>query len=159
MLKYVSFVLGVIISCTIIYYLKNLEAIDCRCALNFKHNYILYFTSIALGISVVNVLFGETPFIRTTMLFILVPLIIATITNIVYTIQYINDVKENKCECSESFIREGMYILAIINACVWILLGTFLIPMLILYPVALYRLFTNKQFLNKLKKNRPNETL
>ena len=155
----VIFVLNVIIASTIIYYLKKLEEIDCRCALNFKHNYILYFTSIALFFGIVNALFGERKLLITTMTYIYIPFLIASIINIIYTIQYINDVKENKCECSESFIREGMYILAIINASVWVLLITLIIPMVILYPASLYKMVNNKKFLNKFKKGRLTESL
>ena len=40
----IAFVFNVVISSCIIYYLKRLETIGCKCALNFKHDYIFYFT-------------------------------------------------------------------------------------------------------------------
>ena len=38
------FLISVIVSSLILYYLKQLENIGCKCALNFKHDYIFYFT-------------------------------------------------------------------------------------------------------------------
>ena len=52
-----------------------------------------------------------------------------------------------------------MYILAIINASVWVLLITLIIPMVILYPASLYKMVNNKKFLNKFKKGRLTESL
>ena len=145
----VIFVLNVIIASTIIYYLKKLEEIDCRCALNFKHNYILYFTSIALFFGIVNALFGERKLLITTMTYIYIPFLIASIINIIYTIQYINDVKENKCECSESVFREGMYILAIIRLCVIVLLFILFFSLIFQDPTSFKKMVSNKAFWNK----------
>jgi hypothetical protein len=124
-------IVAVIISCTIIYYLKKLEEIDCRCALNFKHNYILYFTYFNLFFVVIKYLFFKKTAVTK---WVFIPILIAQITNTIFTIQYINDVKKNKCQCSESFIREGMYILAIISACAWVLIGFFLSYALTMSP-------------------------
>ena len=41
------------------------------------------------------------------------------LVNIVFTIQYVDEMQKINCDCSESVYRTMMYILAIINACVW----------------------------------------
>jgi hypothetical protein len=122
MLNYVLLVFNIIVFSFIIYYLKQLETIGCKCALNFKHDYIFYFTIISLCYSIINVLGGHISIVKIARLIVGIPLFIGGIINIIFTIQYINDLREKKCECSESIIREGMYILAIINLCTMILL-------------------------------------
>ena len=118
----ILFIINILIFSSIIYYLKRLETIGCNCALNFKREYILYFTYFLLLFSVMNYFFGTNPSYKLFSLYIFVPYVIALIVNIIYTIQYVNEMKRLNCDCSKSFYRELMYILAILNACVWILL-------------------------------------
>ena len=156
----VAFTFNVIISSCIIYYLKQLETIGCKCALNFKHDYIFYFTCINLFFATMNILIGFTTIYRMFMLIAFIPLLIAGIVNVVFTIQYVNEVKEKNCDCSKSFYRDMMYILAIINASVWILLFLILIPMILMYPALIKNLVTNKIFIKKYSKyGRPNNAL
>ncbi len=117
----ISLIIGCVISGLIIYYLKNLETIGCKCALNFKHHYILIFTSIALTIGVLNILFNSIHMFRMFMLIISIPYFIAAIVNMVFTIQYVDEMQKINCDCSESIYRTMMFILAIINASVWAL--------------------------------------
>jgi hypothetical protein len=155
-----AFVFNVIIASCIIYYLKRLETINCKCALNFKHQYIFYFTCINLFFALINFAFGTISIVRFVMLFVSIPLVIAAIINIVYTIQYVNELKKNDCACSESFYRELMYILAIINACAWIILILIIIPLAIQYPDVLKKTLNNKKFLKLYIKNgRPTNAL
>jgi hypothetical protein len=114
-----TLIIGCVISGLIIYYLKNLETIGCKCALNFKHQYIFIFTCIALLIGVLNILFRSIHMFKMFMLIISIPYFIAAIVNLVFTIQYVDEMKQINCNCSESVYRTMMYILAIINACVW----------------------------------------
>jgi hypothetical protein len=155
-----AFVFNVIVASCIIYYLKRLETISCKCALNFKHQYIFYFTCINLFFALINFAFGTVSIVRFIMLFVSIPLVIAAIINIVYTIQYVNELKNNDCACSESFYRELMYILAIINACAWIILILIIIPLAIQYPDVLKKTLNNKKFLKLYIKNgRPTNAL
>ena len=41
-MQYLSLIFGCLLSILIIYYLKNLETIGCKCALNYKRDYIFY---------------------------------------------------------------------------------------------------------------------
>ena len=81
------------------------------------------------------------------MLIIFIPYMIAAIMNLVFTIQYVDEMKKINCDCSESVFREMMYILAIINACVWAL--SILIIIFILKDIGAEN---NKKFINILWK-------
>jgi hypothetical protein len=154
------FIINVAILSSIIYYLKRLETIGCKCALNFKHHYIFYFTCFMLLFSVLNYGLIGVPAYRLFRLYIYVPYVIAAIINIIYTIQYVNEMKRLNCDCSKSFYRELMYILAILQACVWILLLLSFVAILVLYPQSLNILFRDKKFWKQyLKKSRQNNAL
>lgn len=117
--RLIGFLIGSIFSVLIIYYLKNLETIGCKCALNFKHHYIFIFTCIVLSLGLLNVFFSEFRMFKIIMAIIAIPYVIAAIVNLVFTIQYVDEMAKINCDCSESVFRTMMYILAIINACVW----------------------------------------
>jgi hypothetical protein len=156
----VAFTFNLIVSSLIIYYLNRLEKIGCKCALNFKRDYIFYFTCINLFFALMNVLIGTTIIYQTIMLVVFFPLVVAGIVNIVYTIQYVNEMKQLNCDCSESIYRELMFILAIVNACAYILVFLLFIPIIIMYPSLFKKIVTNKQFIKKYMKNgRPNNAL
>ena len=157
---FVIFIINVAILSSIIYYLKRLETIGCKCALNFKHDYILYFTCFMLLFSVLNYGLIGVPAYRLFRLYIYIPYVTALIFNIVYTIQYVNEMKRINCDCSKSFYRELMYILAILQASVWILLLLSFVAILVLYPQSLNILFRDKKFWKQyLKKSRQNNAL
>ena len=54
-------------------------------------------------------------------------LLIGGIINVVYTIQFVEDMKKKNCNCSKSVFREMMFILAILQAISWIFLIILLI--------------------------------
>lgn len=56
-------------------------------------------------------------------------LTVAAITNVVFTLMYVEELKKDNCECSESVFRTMMYILSIINA---VTLGLFLLLLLMM---------------------------
>jgi uncharacterized membrane-anchored protein len=55
-----------------------------------------------------------------------IPLIVllttAGITNVVFTLMYVEELKKDNCECSESVFRTMMYILSIIAVVTWVLI-------------------------------------
>ena len=149
MLKTFTFLLEISISLCIIYYLNQLDKIGCKCSLNYKHDYILYYTIFILLYAFLKYLGGQLSSFRMFQLIIFIPLMIAGIVNIVYTIQYVNDLKEKKCECSESVFREGMYILAIIRLCVIVLLFILFFSLIFQDPTSFKKMVSNKAFWNK----------
>jgi hypothetical protein len=48
---------------------------------------------------------------------------IAAIVNVAFTIEFVNDMKRENCACSDSVFKDIMYIIAIIQAVTWSILG------------------------------------
>ena len=42
--------------------------------------------------------------------------------NIIYTIEYVEDMKKQNCKCSESIVRDLMFIIAILQIFMWIII-------------------------------------
>jgi hypothetical protein len=149
-----SLSISIFFSILIIYYLKRLDTIKCNCSLNFKRNYILGFTSLSLLLTMSNLLFRNYKIFVNLMLIMYIPWVIASITNVIFTIKYISELKKNKCECSESVYREIMFILAIMNALVMGLSFFIILFVLIQIPelrsLKLYKKSYNKMIKTKI---------
>jgi len=123
MLKYLGPSVTLIVSGIIIYYLNHLTTIDCKCSLTFQRNYIFYYTIIVFIINLFTICFQDK--LKELALMILpisILLVIAGIINIIYTIEYVQDMKKQNCKCSESMIRDLMFIIVILQICVWAIL-------------------------------------
>lgn len=120
MLQYLGPSLTLIISGTILYYLNHLTTIDCKCSLTFQRNYIFYYTIVVFVINLLTICFQDKlKKLALVILPISILLVIAGIINIVYTIEYVQDMKKQNCKCSESMIRDLMFIIVILQICVW----------------------------------------
>jgi hypothetical protein len=108
----VIYFINLFIGGTIIYYLNHLEKIGCKCSLTFQRNYIYYYTICFFIINLLNLLFKKI-----TILPIQIILLLASIINIAYTIEYVEDMKKQNCKCSESMTRDLMFIIAILQIC------------------------------------------
>lgn len=124
---------------TIIYYLNHLEKINCKCSLTFQRNYIYYYTISFFIINLLNIFFYKT-----IILPIQIILLLAGIINIVYTIEYVEDMKKQNCKCSESMIRDLMFIIAVLKIFVYIIF------ILIILSIFLFKINSNVRI--KLKK-------
>jgi hypothetical protein len=127
---FVNFI-NLFIGGTIIYYLNHLEKIGCICSLTFQRNYIYYYTLCFFIINVLNIFFHKTPIFHKIRILFMIILLLASIINIVYTIEYVEDMKKQNCKCSESMIRDLMFIIAILKILVYIIF--ILIVIAILY--------------------------
>lgn len=154
-MQYLGLVFGCMLCIVIIYYLKNLETIGCKCALNFKHDYIFYYTCFALGIGLTNILFGTFAPMQMFMMIVLIPYSIAGIVNLFVTLSYIDEMKKINCDCSESIFRTMMYILAILNICV---LGLSVFIFIFVFFMARH-LFTAKNMKRLLKSTSKNASV
>jgi hypothetical protein len=106
-----------------LYYLKHLETIGCKCSMNYKRTYIMFYHIFGLVFGSAQLLSGGklAEYIvesRYAIPFVSI-LAVAAITNIVFTLMYIEELKKDNCECSESVFRTMMYILSIIGAVTW----------------------------------------
>lgn len=91
--------------------------------MNYKRTYIMYYHIFGLVFGSASLLSGNrvAEYIvesRYAIPFVSI-LAIATIANIVLTLMYIEELKKDNCECSESVFRTMMYILSIMGAAVW----------------------------------------
>jgi hypothetical protein len=137
MYQFVTPVIGLIFSGLIIYYLRHLEQIGCLCAMTPQRNYIYYYTVILVLFNVVNLFLlpnmnkSTVKPIAMIMGPIAILLLIGGVINVVYTIQFVQDMKKKNCECSKSVFREMMFILAILQAISWLFLILLLIVAII----------------------------
>ena len=87
-------------------YLFKLEKIGCKCALNWRRVYIIVFIFISLVWNLVNVF---KPSLSKNKLLALIILTLFLMF-LAFTIQYVNNLKKKKCECSKEITRDIMYI-------------------------------------------------
>ena len=115
--------LSMVMPALILYYLNKLETIGCKCAMNYKRTYIMHYTIFNLGFGAASLVSGGRliDYIEKSSFAIPIILVLAVagITNIVFTLMYVEELKKDNCECSESVFRTMMYILSIIGAVVW----------------------------------------
>lgn len=124
-------------------YLFKLEKIGCDCALNWRRNYMITFMIFALSTNLMSVI---VPSIRLNIVFVIISAVLSLMFLIV-TIQYVQKLKNDKCECSKDLTREIMFYYS------WIMLVLFWLSIGILLYV-LYLLNTRKptnQSASKLK--------
>ncbi len=120
--SYISPFINLFISGTIFYYLYYLEKNNCKCSLTFQRNYIYYYTIIIFIINAITLFFQKKiKKLSSILLPFSIILLIAGIVNIIYTFEYTNDMKKQNCKCSESIIRDLMFIIAIIQSFVIII--------------------------------------
>lgn len=101
-----------ILNVFIIAYLNNLETIGCKCAIDFRRTYIFTY----MIISLLNVILY--PIIRylvvsmdskiiSIILYVWsIIMTLAGLLNIVFAVQYIHRLREEKCACSKSVVRD-----------------------------------------------------
>ena len=121
--------IGIALSSVIVYYLYSLEKLGCECSLTSKRTYILGFNSFLIAYNLFALLIGGVQGIaalyqKFPVLYIVFLLLIAgSVTNVIFTLQFIDEMKRKGCACSDSVYRDIMYILAIFQAVTWSILG------------------------------------
>jgi len=121
-ISYIPPLINIFISGAILYYLYYLDKLDCKCSLTFQRKYIYYYTILIFIINASSIFFQKKLIqITSIILPFSIVLLIAGIINIIYTFEYINDMKKTNCKCSESIIRDLMFILSVIQSFVIIL--------------------------------------
>jgi hypothetical protein len=95
----------------IIHYLMRLEAIGCKCAMDWRRNYIMFYWIISV-IYMLSAFFID----RNTIPIIQTIVSVLGLLNVIFTLQYVHRLKKEKCECSESIYREVLNVAAIFSA-------------------------------------------
>lgn len=145
--------LGITLSSLIIYYLVSLERLGCACAMNFKRNYILgynavyiTYTAFALfmGMPAIFGLYAKYPLLW------LIPFIlfIGAIVNVVFVIQFVNELKREDCACSDSVYKDVMYVSSILGA---IALGATALLYVFVFSAFGYELYKGRMSLKNVK--------
>ena len=153
-LSAVSGTVGITLSSLIIYYLVSLERLGCACAINFKRNYILGYNAFYITYAVFFLFMGGQQAIfqlyQNYPLLWLVPfmLFIGGIANVVFVIQFVNELKREDCACSDSVYKDVMYILSILHA---IVLGATLLLYVFLFSSLGYELYRGKMSVKNVK--------
>ena len=132
----IEYLFGLVITGVIIVYLIRLEKIGCKCAMDFKRNYIIYYhifdiilySSIILSQGKLLEYLLDSPYFTP----IFSAYVIATLVNIIFSLLYIGEMIIKKCKCSESNVREMILILNAIY--VMVIIGTSL-SMLAAYSI------------------------
>ena len=128
-------ILGILVAFCILYYLKYLNNIGCVCSLNDKRTYILFYTCLIILFNI----FAITPYYSlkffTDYKLLTYLLVIGSVLNIIFTLQYIENLKKNNCECSVSIIRDIMFILASIRIFIWLLMVLLCLSLFISYYI------------------------
>jgi hypothetical protein len=91
--SYVISIIAIIIQSLIIYYLYNLEDIDCNCIRDWRHNYIKYFAILFIAYCALNLII-KLPYSLIIIIGILQGI------NIYAFFTYIGDLNETKCKCA-----------------------------------------------------------
>lgn len=125
MYKFVMLFFGIIfvvIQTLIVNYLVKLESMGCECAMDWRRNFIVFFLvlSIVYTLSSFFIDKDSLPLLQSIM-------VITGIINVILALQYINRLKKEKCECSESLYRDVLYLVSIFNAILYSLLIVLLI--------------------------------
>lgn len=134
---------------TTLRWLYKLDKSDCECSNTYHKRYIQIWCLIYVVIvttiyiyNIVNIVNISNEFhIENSSSMIQYSLTFFSIVNVIISIYYINELKKNKCTCSESLIRETYYIFN------WIKLGLvcfFAFILLILTIGVTYQIVNNK---------------
>jgi hypothetical protein len=117
--------LAIIINVYILMYLINLEKIGCKCALNWRRTYIMFFIIFSVILSIASLFSYDI----LTSAVVMALFTVASIANVVIILQYISILKDEHCKCSEALAREIMHFIAILYAFFYVLLFIILIFM------------------------------
>jgi hypothetical protein len=107
-------------------YTQELENTGCACSTDWRRTYISWYVMIMIVFVLVQILvsmFGNMEMLVNVMGMGLVPfvLLILTVLFVIYTFQYVNRLKREKCKCSEGTGRMVLQILSWYYVIMWAL--------------------------------------
>lgn len=129
-------------------WIYELEKIDCKCSENVRRDYIKYWIQFYIGFSIIMylyyIIYGAAGAAETeSKIFSGVKLIVGifSLTNLILSIQYIENLKKTQCKCSENEMREVYYIFNWIRVALLILVAILFIVVvaMLLYKYSLSR--------------------
>lgn len=127
---YSAFVIALYIAFLV--YLFKLERIGCKCALNWRRNYMIVFMIFSLTTNFLSMIY---PSIRLNISFAFISAVLSLMFLII-SIQYVQKLKTDKCNCSKHLTREIMYNYSLIMLVLFLISLTFMVYIL-------YRLYSS----------------
>lgn len=104
-------------------YLYHLEKIGCKCAVNWRRTFIMFVIGISLILAILSLFSVDV----LTSSIIMTLFSVLSIVNIIIILQYVYELKEEQCSCSESVARTIMQVIAILYAFFYLMLFIILI--------------------------------
>ena len=95
--SYIGLIFSLVLQGLVIYYLINLEGVDCNCIRDWRHNYIKYFAIFAICWSVLLIII---PSLSKKYNELNTILMILTLMNIYAFFTYIGELNATKCVCA-----------------------------------------------------------
>jgi predicted membrane channel-forming protein YqfA (hemolysin III family) len=115
----------IVVNIIVLVYLNRLEKMGCKCAEDFRKTYVQVFlivTLVNVGVMAVFMTWlssrdSKPPAIVTNLLMVwLVILFCATVVYIVFALQYIHRLRDEKCGCSKAMTRDVWEVVLYIRA-------------------------------------------
>lgn len=108
----ISAVLRFIIFSIFFLYVINLERDNCECSIDWKREYVKYFSLTLVIFSIIEFIF---PLVYSKLYFIQFLLGLGGLAFIFIVVSYIRDLKRNDCRCSKDWKRTAMEVYAWIS--------------------------------------------
>jgi len=116
----IASIISIMLFAYIITFLLKLERTGCKCAMDWRRTYILWYCAYTVALAVMMIFNPSNPSISLA----LAPItMVLGLLFIVFTFQYVHKLKSIKCACSEDLARTIMYLIAIIDAAVFAVIG------------------------------------
>jgi hypothetical protein len=97
----------------IISFILKLEQTGCKCSKDWRRDYILFYCIYTIATLATQLLYPAT------MKYLAPVSMILGLLFIIFTLQYVHELKEKKCLCSDNTGRFVLYLVAIIDAAVF----------------------------------------
>lgn len=129
----VAGIVSILLFAYIVTFLIKLERTGCKCAMDWRRTYILWYCVYTVALATM-VIFNPH---NTSISLALAPItFILGILFIVFTFQYVHKLKNEKCACSDDLARTIMYLIAIIDASVFAVIGLQIITFSVMAAIA-----------------------
>lgn len=128
----IASVINVIIFSYILLFLYKLETTGCECAMDWRRKYIMAFCIIMICLAIfetgVSISHKDPMQVLKPIRVYMMPIYIGlTIVFIISTFQYVHKLKREKCRCADDMAQTVMFIVAAIDAAVFVVIGVMMI--------------------------------
>ena len=146
---FVGSIITIVLNAIILRYVYELEAQNCECALHWMHQFIKYFASIVIAVSLFGLVVSKRTLAKLLwtnkpLLALMSLYLVAALVYYVILIVYFAKLVKTKCDCSDDWKRWGL-----LYPVVFIAIG-----LLITLVVTIFSMLGHPGMLNKLKSRR-----